>query len=93
MDISSENNENNIDPLAAKDLFNNPHDALPDFLKPEKIRDKNGNRPDSPEYDCNTLYIPNDSIFTKIYNIYFIIKIISYFFIYIIKNNCSHSHK
>jgi len=32
MDISSENNENNIDPLTAKDLFNNPHDALPDFL-------------------------------------------------------------
>ena len=65
MDISFENNENNIDPLAAKDLFNNPHDALPDFLKPEKIRDKNGNRPDSPEYDCNTLYIPNDYLKTQ----------------------------
>ena len=65
MDISSENNENNIDPLTAKDLFNNPHDALPDFLKPEKIRDKNGNRPDSAEYDCNTLYIPSDYLKTQ----------------------------
>ena len=50
--------ENNLDPLTTKELFNNPHDSLPDFLRPENIRDKNGNKPDSPDYDCNTLYVP-----------------------------------
>eukprot|EP00941_MAST-03F_sp_MAST-3F-sp1_P003696 g3696.t1 len=28
------------------------------FLKPEFIKDKNGNRPDDPEYDPTTLYVP-----------------------------------
>lgn len=55
---SKSKSNNELDPLKAKELFNNPHDSLPDFLQPEKIRDKNGNRPDSPDYDCNTLYIP-----------------------------------
>ena len=35
------------------------------FLKSENIRDKNGNRPDSPDYDCNTLYIPSDYLKTQ----------------------------
>ena len=33
-------------------------DALPDFLKPEFLKDKQGNRPNSPNYDPTTLYIP-----------------------------------
>ena len=33
---------------------------MPDFLKPENIRDKNGLRPDDPNYDCNTLYVPHE---------------------------------
>uniref|UniRef100_A0A0N4ZMM9 DNA mismatch repair protein n=1 Tax=Parastrongyloides trichosuri TaxID=131310 RepID=A0A0N4ZMM9_PARTI len=30
------------------------------FLKPENIKDINGRRPDDPEYDCKTLYVPPD---------------------------------
>ena len=48
----------NEEGLAKTDFQANPHDALPDFLKPENIKDKNGNRPDSEQYDCNTLYVP-----------------------------------
>lgn len=35
------------------------HNRL-EFLKPHKIRDKNGKSPNHPEYDGRTLYIPND---------------------------------
>jgi len=35
-------------------------DALPEFLKPEKIRDCHGNRPDSNEYDETSLLIPKE---------------------------------
>ena len=31
---------------------------MPNFLKPEFVKDKEGNRPDSPNYDPTTLYIP-----------------------------------
>lgn len=34
------------------------HDSLPDFLKKDKIKDKQGKRPDHPEYDPTSLYIP-----------------------------------
>jgi DNA mismatch repair protein MSH6 len=50
----------NEEGLAKTDFQANPHDALPDFLKPENIKDKNGNTPDSPQYDSNTLYVPPD---------------------------------
>ena len=30
-----------------------------DFLKPQFIKDKDGNRPDSPLYNEKTLYVPN----------------------------------
>ena len=33
-------------------------DALPEFLKPDNIADKNGKAPDDPDYDNTTLYIP-----------------------------------
>ncbi|CEF66240.1 Probable DNA mismatch repair protein Msh6 [Strongyloides ratti] len=33
-----------------------------DFLKPEKIKDINGRRPDDPEYDGKTLYVPESFI-------------------------------
>ena len=64
-DAEEDNNESvisNEDALAKKDFFANPHDALPEFLKPENIKDKNGNRPDSPDYDNSTLYVPPDFI-------------------------------
>lgn len=35
------------------------HNTL-DFLKPNKIRDINKNRPDHPEYNSKTLYVPPD---------------------------------
>lgn len=34
------------------------HDALPPFLKANQIRDKDGRRPDDPDYDETTLHIP-----------------------------------
>lgn len=34
-----------------------PHQKL-EFLKPEKIKDKQGRRPDHPDYDATTLYVP-----------------------------------
>ncbi|XP_075160076.1 DNA mismatch repair protein Msh6 [Haematobia irritans] len=34
-----------------------PHQKL-EFLKPDKIKDKKGRRPDHPEYDATTLYVP-----------------------------------
>ena len=50
----------NEETIAKSNFFSNPHDLLPDFLKPENIKDKNGNKPNSPEYDCNTLYVPEN---------------------------------
>lgn len=35
------------------------HNKL-DFLTPHKIRDINKNRPDHPDYDARTLYVPDD---------------------------------
>lgn len=35
------------------------HNRL-EFLQPDKIRDLNRNRPDHPEYDSRTLYVPKD---------------------------------
>lgn len=34
-----------------------PHQKL-EFLKPDKIKDKEGRRPDHPDYDNTTLYVP-----------------------------------
>ena len=31
---------------------------MPSFLHQNKIKDKNGNRPDDPEYDESTVYVP-----------------------------------
>ena len=56
----SKTNTESLDPIKTKELFSNPHDCLPDFLKPENIRDKNHYRPDDPNYDCNTLYVPTE---------------------------------
>ena len=35
-----------------------PHQKL-EFLKPDKIKDKKGRRPEHPEYDPSTLYVPS----------------------------------
>lgn len=35
------------------------HLSLP-FLEPSKIKDINGRRPDHPEYDSHTLYVPEE---------------------------------
>ncbi|CRK89947.1 CLUMA_CG003676, isoform A [Clunio marinus] len=37
------------------------HEELP-FLQPDKIRDKNKNRPNHPDYDPRTVYVPQDFI-------------------------------
>ena len=60
IDLHEEEEISNEDGLAQTDFQSNPQEALPDFIKPENLKDKNGNRPDSSEYDCNTLYIPPD---------------------------------
>ncbi|XP_061395434.1 probable DNA mismatch repair protein Msh6 [Musca vetustissima] len=36
-----------------------PHQKL-EFLKPDKIKDKQGRRPDHPDYDGSTLHVPKD---------------------------------
>ena len=56
--INEEEEISNEDGLSKIDFQSNPQEALPDFLKPENLKDKNGNRPDSSKYDSNTLYIP-----------------------------------
>ena len=60
MKEDEESAKSNEEGLAKTDFQANPHDALPDFLKPENIKDKNGNSPNSDQYDCNTLYVPPD---------------------------------
>lgn len=56
---STENDDDNI-------LIENTdwkHNKL-DFLKPKKIKDKNGKRPDDPDYDSTTLYVPTSYLDT-----------------------------
>jgi len=36
--------------------------GLPKFIKPEFIRDKNRRRPDDPDYDPTTLFVPQDAL-------------------------------
>ena len=53
------------DPLSNEnksDLFENPQNGLPEFLKKNNIRDKFGRKMDHPEYDATTLTIPQDYI-------------------------------
>ena len=52
----------NDEALNQNELFQNPQNGLPDFLKPENIKDKQGNKPDDPNYDPTTLYVPNEYI-------------------------------
>jgi len=42
-------------PVESQSLY--LHETL-EFLQPQKIRDANGNRPDSPDYDSTTLKVP-----------------------------------
>lgn len=59
--------EDNVKEVAGKDVLlmvDNinkiwAHETLP-FLQPNQIRDKNKNRPNHPEYDSRTLYVPAD---------------------------------
>lgn len=55
---SSVNLNGTVIPTAASDT-NWLHNKL-DFLKPHKICDINKNRPDHPDYDIRTLYVPDD---------------------------------
>ncbi len=52
----------NDEALNQNEIFQNPQNGLPDFLKPENIKDKQGNKPDDPNYDPTTLYVPNEYI-------------------------------
>ncbi|VDP43056.1 unnamed protein product [Schistosoma mattheei] len=45
------------------------HLSLP-FLEPSKIKDINGRRPDHPEYDSHTLYVPEEFKVGKFYEMY-----------------------
>lgn len=61
-DETTETKERRAQPIATEScVVNNNwlHNKL-DFLKPEKIRDANKNRPDDPNYDARTLYVPQD---------------------------------
>ena len=52
---------------AIKDRENKFEDSdydLPDFIRKENIRDANKRRPDDPDYDASTLYIPPSQKFT-----------------------------
>ena len=65
--ISSFNEDNlssisNEEVLNHNEIFQNPQNGLPDFLKPENIKDKFGNKPDDINYDPTTLFVPNDYI-------------------------------
>lgn len=54
----------NIDDLIDSDKTSNLNDVTIwahnklDFLKPENIQDKKRRRPDHPDYDSSTLYVP-----------------------------------
>jgi len=52
----------NDEALNQNEIFQNPQNGLPNFLKPENIKDKQGNKPDDPNYDPTTLYVPDDYI-------------------------------
>ena len=56
--------------------FDEIKDALPDFLKEENIKDKDGRIPTDPDYDETTLFIPKDkwSTFTPAMTQYWKIK-------------------
>jgi len=44
-----------------KDKENELMEALPHFLRKENIKDAKGRRPEHPEYDCTTLFIPDSA--------------------------------
>ena len=48
--------------LNREELFKNPENGLPEFLQSGNIRDKFGNKEDSPKYDPTTLFVPEDYI-------------------------------
>ena len=48
--------------LNREELFKNPENGLPEFLQPGNIRDKNGNKENSANYDPTTLFVPEDYI-------------------------------
>jgi DNA mismatch repair protein MSH6 len=45
--------------IVYNDAFANPENGLPDFLKPENIKDINLKSPNDPNYDPTTLFIPD----------------------------------
>ena len=47
---------------AVKVNFEDIEAGLPRFIKPEYIRDKQRRRPDDPDYDPTTLYVPADEV-------------------------------
>ena len=55
------NEENEISLNSGQSTINFPHLNYP-FLLENKIKDKNGRRPDHPEYDCHTVYVPESHL-------------------------------
>lgn len=60
--IKDEDSDSEISKNGKNLIMNNqiksPEDNLPDFLKYENLKDLNGKRPEDPEYDPTTLYVP-----------------------------------
>lgn len=62
LDTSNRNDSFALDETIEGDFEGNwPHLSLP-FLHPDRIKDLNGHRPNHPEYDPRTLFVPDDYI-------------------------------
>ncbi|VDL90776.1 unnamed protein product, partial [Schistocephalus solidus] len=70
LDTSNRNDSFALDETIEGDFEGNwPHLSLP-FLHPDRIKDLNGHRPNHPEYDPRTLFVPDDYIVGKFYELY-----------------------
>ena len=59
-----ENESKDISLNSGRGTIDFPHLSYP-FLQENKIKDKNGRRPDHPEYDCGTLYVPENHLVSQ----------------------------
>ena len=66
MSSTSDNDSNSVisndEGLIQKEMFSNPENGLPLFLRTENLKDKLGRSMDDPSYDPTTLYVPDSYI-------------------------------
>jgi DNA mismatch repair protein MSH6 len=55
----SDTSLSNAGDVIINETFSNPANGLPEFLKPENIRDMKNRSPNDPDYDPTTLFIPD----------------------------------